>query len=128
MARIRIDLSPPVGLAVFGLALLLVFLWPSDFRRDPVLQLRGFFAQVPKYEALYRDCADPRQNWPRGDSIGILIGMAHNTGPRFYAEDDAAAVRFAQSARPGCRLAVLYRIKRFYFGRGNSPNRYERVY
>ena len=128
MAQARITLSPPVALAVLGAIVLVLFLWPSDFRRGPMLQLRGLFAMAPKYEALYRDCADPGQNWPHMDAAGVLMGMARSTGPRFYAHDDADALQFARAVRPGCRLAVLYRVKRRLFVRYNYPSNLERVY
>ena len=127
MAEFRVKLPPRVGVAAlcFLLAFLLV-LWPSDFRRDPMLQLRGFFAQAPRYEALYRNCADPAQNWPRADVGGLLAGMVRSNGPRFYARDDADALSFAREARPGCEVAVLYRVKPF--GRRNYPTNLERIY
>jgi hypothetical protein len=128
MAEFRVKLPPRVGFAMLCFVLAFLLLWPSDFRRDPMLQLRGLFWQAPRYEALYRNCADPRQNWPRADVGGVLAGMVRSNGPRFYARDDADALSFARAARPGCELAVLYRVKRRFFGRRNYPTNLERIY
>ena len=127
MAKVRIPLSPRMGAVVLCFVLAFVALRTSgDFWRDPMLQLRGFFGQAPRYEALYRNCADPRQNWPRARDL--LMGMFDSTGPRFYARDDADALSFARAARPGCELSVLYRVKRRLFGRHNYPTNLERIY
>jgi hypothetical protein len=126
MAEFRVKLPPRVGFAMLCFVLAFLLLWPSDFRRDPMLQVRGLFWQAPRYEALYRNCADPRQNWPRAGDL--LMGMFDSTGPRFYAEDDSDALSFAREVRPGCELAVLYRVKRRLFGRRNYPTNLERIY
>ena len=129
MAEFRVKLPPRVGFAMLCFLLAFLLLWPSDFRRDPMLQVRGLFWQAPRYEALYRNCADPRQNWPRADVGGVLAGMVRQHWTALLcADDDSTHCSFAREVRPGCELAVLYRVKRRFFGRRNYPTNLERIY
>jgi hypothetical protein len=49
MAEFRVKLPPRVGFAMLCFVLAFLLLWPSDFRRDPMLQVRGLFWQAPRY-------------------------------------------------------------------------------
>ncbi len=123
----RIELPKEAALPLLAAVALLAigaqFLRPAELRRDLALELQSRIGLEGRYEVAYADCTDARRDTVSTDAGGLLRGFAGRSAIPFAARDDADAVAFARAARPDCRVVLINRFRRFYWGPRNELNR-----